>query len=631
MSAAQPPQVKKARKTRKSAVTSTEQQSRSEPVDSATIALSDAAEAPHVASEPANAPTSRCSSLALPPRWSSIAPDALEPNAYQKPSTRKRQALQRSYTTANTSEAGSPAPSDNEGRPRGTRRSGGAAQRRKTIEQRMHRSISEGLMPEFCSHCGCIETPTWRRVYSMECTGKPSPLDYAEGEGETIGVEITETDPETGEATKFVVRKSMRKTKDSKPGEGFVEHVVCNPCGLWFNKSRAMRPPEKWTKSSVSHRSKSGRSNEPGVSTDGLEPPSDALFTDQAEPEYAMNEQGRTGGALSAHAAREGQQSRSQRPRASSMQVLQLKRGSGPAAWTASQLNSALTRAVQSSPGQDQGSQHSPIEVEDLTPQPTRRVLFPSPRREGEVKSLDDNGQVSLKSTVAPANAVEDLSTARFKPGLDINIQQTDTTAFDAFTFDKENMVPDLSLDDGDFSYLFNGSPINFKTPHKTPARASLQSTPSRILRSAMKTPVSASRKRQPHEQVGNCAKNPEYNFDDFLVSPSSNRYFLRSTPSRLERTPGRQSQNSGGNDVSPWSRHLAQMLSDANETTTLTSPSRQFDFSDLPTFTTPGRAHKPSDWAEIDGIMDSDLANFNQVDREGSKAPDGAGSGNSS
>ena len=113
---------------------------------------------------------------------------------------------------------------------------------------------------------------------------------------------------------------------------------------------------------------------------------------------------------------------------------------------------------------------------------------------------------------------------------------------------------------------------------------------------------------------------------NDFMTSPSSTRYFLRSTPSRLERTPGGRNainssdpnsdNNNGSPEISPWSRHLAQMLSDANDGGSagmegLTSPSqRQFgDFSDLPTFTTPGRIGLDScDWEglELEGLLGS-------------------------
>ena len=470
-------------------------------------------------------------------------------------------------------------------------------------------------MPQFCSHCGAIETPTWRKLYVKECTGKPSPLDSVEGEGEQIGVENTETD-ETGDVTKFVIRKSMKKTKDNTPGPGFNEVMVCNPCGLWFNKFRNMRPSDKWGRKSGTRKSKKQKSTEPGMSTDGLEPQSDAFFTDQVAPEDAVDDAETCGDASTdgpVGVGADGMVPPTRRPRANSMQAQQPRRGSGQGEWTASQLDAALARAVQSSPAQGrfQGSQQSPIEINDLTPKPTRRLLFPSPRRDGEVKSLDDNGQVSLKSTLSSIKSIGKHFSLSGKPGLEF--EQANTNIFEAFTsFDKENMAPPLDMDDGDLAHLFEGSPSAlFKTPRKTPLRSTSKAIP-RSLRHLMKTPTSGSRERKPLSPNANAANGA--NVNDFMTSPSSSRYFLRSTPSRLERTPGRHSSqrsNDAGEGVSPWSGHLAQMLSDANGTTAFTSPSRQIDFSDLPTFMTPGRTLQDCDWEGLEGLLSSEFAAY--------------------
>lgn len=51
--------------------------------------------------------------------------------------------------------------------------------------------------------------------------------------------------------------------------------------------------------------------------------------------------------------------------------------------------SAALRKAIQSSPPRFPGSQFSPINLEDdISPQSTRRVLFPSPRKPGEIRSL---------------------------------------------------------------------------------------------------------------------------------------------------------------------------------------------------------------------------------------------------
>ena len=285
------------------------------------------------------------------------------------------------------------------------------------------------------------------------------------------------------------------------------------------------------------------------------------------------------------------------------MQAQMTRRGSDQEGLNASELDAALTRTVQSSPAFN-GSQQSPIEIEDLTPRPTRRLLFPSPRRDGEVKSLDDNGQATLKS-FSPQKSMT-------KPGLDLTFEQTSTNIFEAFTFDKENLAPpvDGTMDD-DLSYLFEGSPSGlFKTPFKTPTK----STP-RSLQHLTKTPTPASRKRNPLSPNANATNGANHgNVNDFMTSPSSSRYFLRSTPSRISRTP-RSGNDAYTQDVSPWSRQLAQMLSDANDpAATFTSSNQQFEFSDLPTFTTPGRALAECDWEGLEGILSSEFASYDEV-----------------
>ena len=134
------------------------------------------------------------------------------------------------------------------------------------------KNLENGEPVTHCFHCGAIETPTWRRLYIKECEGKPTGLDSHEGEGETIGVEELK-DKATGEPlNKFIVRKSMKKTKENPIGKDFEAKQVCNPCGLWFNKFRTMRPEEKWNRKAGTRQRKKKDNGEPGPATDGPEP-----------------------------------------------------------------------------------------------------------------------------------------------------------------------------------------------------------------------------------------------------------------------------------------------------------------------------------------------------------------------
>lgn len=541
-------------------------------------------------------PQSRRSSLALPPNPTSDQAAVTRTDA-QKPAPRRR-PLKRSRTQAD-SEAGSPAPSDTEGRPRGPKRSGSGATRRMVIQDRLEQSLLSGEAPQFCANCGAIETPTWRRLYIKHVDGKPCPLDEAEGEGETIGLEATATDGETGEVTRFVIRKSLKRDKNSKlpkVGDDFEDTTLCNPCGLWFNKTRTMRPADRWGKKPTSRRSKKAKISDGGaMSVDGVEPQSEAFFTDAVGPDEGSEDLEGDELSNSITDTDREKSAGAKRLRASSLQPEQNAKD----LWNASRLDAALTRQVQSSPVRF-GSQTSPIEIKDLTPRPTRRLLFPSPRREGEVRSLDDNGQMPLNATppTSKGGALQSSSSTK----LAFTLLNTDVNVFEAFTCNKENIGTSLNDMDG-LAGLFEGSPTSvFKTPRKTPSNSAATSS-QRSLTNLLRTPTPAN-KRKPLSVDQNAANNAAMT-NDFMTSPSSPRYFLRSTPSRAERTPGRIS--SRNELVSPFSRQLAQMLSDPNEPCAmLTSPSRgggAFDFSDLPSFTTPGRQ---MDWSGIDDMLHS-------------------------
>ncbi|KXL43032.1 MAG: hypothetical protein FE78DRAFT_93074 [Acidomyces sp. 'richmondensis'] len=585
-----------------------------------------------VAGPPANEDQeqSRCGSLALPRVHTTTSGQ----NETQRESSRpapKRRSTKRPRAEIEWSEAGSPAPSDTEGRPRGTRRSGSGAQRRVIIQQRLEESLAKGNMPTYCNHCGAIETPTWRKLYVKHVNGKPSPLDEVEGEGETIGVEPLEWNPETSEVTRFVIRKSMKKTRDSTPGKGFEDTTLCNPCGLWFNKFRSMRPPEKWHRKTTSRRSKKQKDDCPdSMMTDAMEPRSEAFFTDNPGQNESAEAQDPPEESMTGNLD-EGQirQSPVRRPRANSMQPPSRRRSAG-GGMNVSQLDVALTRAIQSSPVRYHGSQESPIEIPDITPKPTRRLLFPSPRRAGEVKSLDDKR--SLNGTSPPRKNEDGKFSLPEKSS--IAGHHEEVNVFEAFTFGKENVTPGAGFDDG-LAHLFEGSPTTvFKTPRMTPSKIpDLTPRSQPRLNDLLKTPTPPSRKRAPlasNQNAANSSTTLGQPLHDFMTSPTSSRYFLRSTPSRQGRSPSaRGSQHNGlhSNDMTPFSRHLAQMLSDANESAsaaTFTSPSRGsgLDFTglaDMAAFITPGR-DGGIDWCQVGDILSSDFGAF----EEDGKANDG-------
>jgi len=168
--------------------------------------------------------------------------------------------------------------------------------------------------------------------------------------------------------------------------------------------------------------------------------------------------------------------------------------------------STALRRAFQSSPARWMGTEHGPIEVEEDLGS-TRRLLFPSPRKEGVHKVLCE----VATNTDAPAT--------EFRSPKDVG----------AAIFDKENCPPPFDEDvDMELMKLFEEEiarpstplqrtpPANpFKTPTRpTPNHRPVTRSQSRSARSASKfimfsqrtpskTPSSAARRRSPRNHHG--------------------------------------------------------------------------------------------------------------------------------
>ena len=503
------------------------------------------------------AQSSRRNSLALPPK-----PQMQGVN---------KSCLARSASMIVRSDAASPAPTEDLKAPR----SGSGAKRKKTIQDQLQKSIEKGEMPTFCAHCGAIETPTWRHLFSKTVEGSPDDMDPADNEGITIGTEVLDRDPTTQRPTKYRIIKSMRKTKESQEAtQGFTTLQVCNrklgdledrcsrlteiACGLWFNKFRAMRPPEKWVKKqAAASRKKQQRKAMPPAGPS--EPQSDyfvdqpsALYTDAVQPE---DETARS----SRERSNEETSQSSSRPRANSMQP-QPKRNDSQKQWSSAELDVALHRAIQSSPARCVGSQESPIDIEDeLTPRPTRRLLFPSPRGDGQMKTLDD---LALPGSKPPSSTIIEMAFVE-EPN-------------------KENCPP---REDDDLSHLFECSPNVFTTPLKTLYTTGSPTLPHNF-DTLLKTPTPS---RSSLRTVARNTRTPSGNQSSTFLptfSSAEAKNLFPMTPSRWANltSPSR-------NQMTPFTRQLTQLLSDAHHDVPFTSPGRHFDFSEsMPTFMTPGR-----------------------------------------
>jgi len=360
-----------------------------------------------------------------------------------------------------------------------------------------------------------------------------------------------------------------------------------------------MRPAEKWNKNP--RNSKKRQAKKDSLQSDMAEPQSDypqsGFWTDAMQPDETNEEREKV-----SEEPEDSDESQmrpppvANRPRASSMQG-QSRPAADQDQWNAATLDAALHRAIQSSPARFLGTQESPIELEDdLTPKPTRRLLFPSPRKDGETKSLDDS--------CIPR------STGK-QPG-----GKTTTSLKDPFqsTTDKENLPP-FDIDD-DFSHLFEGSPSAlFKTPAKYTPKKTPTSKSTAQFETLLATPTPSRRNISGGAVT---TRTPNRGQDPFLptFSSSETRNLFPVTPSRNISNSSITSPSPSREIMTPFTRHLTQLLNETSSTNGdmqglgmnfglhVTSSSSRvasnalfgtpdkhgFDFSDMPTFMTPGR-----------------------------------------
>lgn len=219
----------------------------------------------------------------------------------------------------------------------------------------------------------------------------------------------------------------------------------------------------------------------------------------------------------------------------------------------------ALQRAIQSSPARFMGTQHVPIDVEDLTPKPTRRVLFPSPEKTEGSKLLSGNGSNS-------DNAIHEASPKK----IDSALPRQDDQA------DKENRPPPPDTDES-LDHLFEDA-------HGVAARPTTPTPPGKLIPNSFQTP------RKPATPE----RNPPTTGDFF--SSAARAFLLPTTP---KRTPSKSSSHPLG-DMTPFTAHLNQILSEPNN---ISPSANDFDFPTLPSLknTPSGRARQDFDFPQFD------------------------------
>ncbi|KAF2470075.1 uncharacterized protein BDR25DRAFT_287738 [Lindgomyces ingoldianus] len=446
-------------------------------------------------------------------------------------------------------------------------RSGSGAKRKQTIINKLNARLEAGETPDFCGNCGEIETPTWRKCFARLETGDPTNVEISTDGIGIVGLDaIVRREGEDGPQQYRIFKQIL--DLEEKDSETFEKIVLCNPCGLWLSKKGCMRPPEVWIKNqSKPAGEKPKRKRNPPKGPRKRAKANDDFTSDAPvlHSEPVMPEAHGSTSYLTNRAA-DIQAQQPLRCRALSFQANDTTTGSqlDQVAATA-----ALRRAIQSSPVAMRGCKDTPIDVEsDLTPRPTRRLLFPSPRKAGEVKSLDNSGPDVSPTSKAASDAA--------KPTIQAPGTNTDDN-------DKENCPPPTNLDDDDLAHLFE-EPMSPKT---TPSKG----TP---LHDLLKTPTQGSRCRSaPTPKRGS-----ETGSDPFGLGLT--------TPTRNLTTPNRIGKAATVAPLTPFTAQLNALLSDGLQS----SPSHAIDFSAFPSFNTPGRLTAGIQFCDFtaDDFLSSDL-----------------------
>lgn len=97
--------------------------------------------------------------------------------------------------------------------------------RKQSIKEKLEQAVQMGKMPTFCSNCGAISTPTWRRIWTQDCEGSPEFPVYSDKPGCITAIVILQRD-ENEKPTKYqVIKKALAPSEDKSK---WTEDILCN-------------------------------------------------------------------------------------------------------------------------------------------------------------------------------------------------------------------------------------------------------------------------------------------------------------------------------------------------------------------------------------------------------------------
>jgi len=97
--------------------------------------------------------------------------------------------------------------------------------KRQAIKQKLEEAVASGQMPSFCSNCGALQTPTWRKIWKQECRGIPAYHEYSEKPGHVTAINVLERDDSGTPVSYEVIKKSLGPMDDKSL---WAETLLCN-------------------------------------------------------------------------------------------------------------------------------------------------------------------------------------------------------------------------------------------------------------------------------------------------------------------------------------------------------------------------------------------------------------------
>lgn len=421
-------------------------------------------------------------------------------------------------------------------------------------------------------------------MWTQEHEGTPGFFEFSVEPGSVTAVDVMARDDDGNPIKYRLVKKALGPLEDKREWH---EMLLCNPCGIWLGKFKGHRPSDRWEKDKArlngqprKKRESKGPSNSRArksrTKSDGqVQPTSEAYFaTDPVGPGDYASPQDEENMALLEVAAAEQEQSQS------------FRSGSNPEP----ALREPKDRqGFESTHSRGSGTANSPIAVDDDCMGTTRRLLFPSPRKDGLPNVL---GPVSANVMTAPQRPTTKQGKENDGP-----VAPTPTKA-------EADEMRDL-----------------FGTP---PPRPSTPPPKSAAPQGPFKTPTRQTPSHRPITRSVSKSIRSVRSIPPF--SPGQALMMLQRTPTRsssggkskVNRTPGRQNLHAHFNSDlqqpfdSPFTANINKLLSEANEFTVGSPAHGLLDLqmnSNLPNMFTNGDGDFGSAAMNFSNFLSTDMA----------------------